>query len=313
MKPRTYPLLPRAFFRLTRFLLAAAFSSVLCISAGPLPHCAAAQQTALPSAAETASDLTGGKDSGLINILLIGQDAREEGDTGRSDCMILCSYHKTSNRLTMTSFLRDLYVQIPGHGGNRINAAYALGGRELLCQTLSENFRVFIDGCVEVDFTQFPQIIDLLGGVPITLRDDEARVIRRETGTDLEEGPQILNGQQALAYARIRKLDADGDMSRTHRQRKVINALLNSCKTTSVKNILPTLRQLIPMLETDMKPSQLFMCALEVLPHLSDCEIISQSIPAEGSYQDETINGMAVLSADLEKAAQHLHESLCPE
>ena len=248
--------------------------------------------------------------SDILSILLIGQDAREEGEAARSDCMILCSFHRKTKQVTMTSFLRDLYVQIPGHGGNRINAAYALGGSTLLRQTLTENFHIPIDGCIEVDFSQFSQIIDLLGGVPITLRADEARIISRETGTALSEGEQTLNGEQALAYARIRKLDADGDLSRTNRQRKVIRSLLDTCKNTSVTKFLPTLRKLLPLIQTDMRSGQLLLCALEVLPYLSEAGIVSQSVPAEGTYRDETIDGMAVLVTDMEKAAHALQESL---
>ena len=169
-----------------------------------------------------------GRDSDIINILLIGQDRREDETRARSDSMILCTFHKSEKKLTMTSFLRDTYVKIPGYGQNRINVAYAAGGMPLLNKTLENNFGVHIDGNVEVDFHQFADIVDLLGGVEVDLRNDEAQWVNRETGSSLSEGTNLLNGQQALAYARIRKLDADGDFSRTNRQRKVITALLDA-------------------------------------------------------------------------------------
>lgn len=151
-----------------------------------------------------------GRDSDIINILLIGQDRREDETRARSDSMILCTFRKSEKKLTMTSFLRDTYVKIPGYGQNRINVAYAAGGMSLLNKTLENNFGVHIDGNVEVDFYQFADIVDLLGGVEVDLRNDEAQWVNRETGSGLSEGTNLLNGQQALAYARIRKLDADG-------------------------------------------------------------------------------------------------------
>ena len=183
--------------------------------------------------------LIGGTGSGIVNILLVGQDRREGEETARSDSMILCTYHRKTGDLTMTSFLRDLYVPIPGHSSNRINAAYSEGGTELLNDTLRENFDLHIDGNIEVDFSQFAQIIDLLGGVRLELREDEAREINKETGSDLTAGIQTLNGEQALTYARIRKLDADGDFSRTSRQRKVMNALLSQYRNIKWSDLLP--------------------------------------------------------------------------
>ena len=148
------------------------------------------------------SDLIGGTGSGIVNILLIGQDRREGEKTARSDSMILCTWHRKTGDLTMTSFLRDLYVPIPGYRSNRINAAYSLGGAELLDETLKQNFQLHIDGNIEVDFSQFAGIIDLLGGVTIELREDEAAEINRETGGSLTAGKQTLNGAEALTYSR---------------------------------------------------------------------------------------------------------------
>lgn len=252
----------------------------------------------------------GGSGSGIVNILLIGQDRREGESQARSDSMILCTFHKESKKITMTSFLRDLYVPIPGHSSNRINAAYSFGGMPLLRRTLEENFDIHIDGCVEVDFAQFSGIIDLLGGVVIALRQDEARVINQETGSALTEGTQTLTGPQALAYSRIRSLDSDGDFSRTNRQRKVISALLDSVRGAQFPELVNTTTQLLPLITTDMNRAQILMCALEVLPHLSGAQVTSQHIPAAGTYTDQTIDGMSVLAADLDAARRLLRETL---
>ena len=258
----------------------------------------------------TESGLIGGTGSGIVNILLIGQDRREGEETARSDSMILCTYHRKTGNVTMTSFLRDLYVPIPGHHNNRINAAYSEGGAALLDRTLRENFDLHIDGNVEVDFSQFSQIIDLLGGVQLELREDEAAEINKETGSGLSAGVQVLNGEQALTYARIRKLDADGDFSRTSRQRKLMNALLGSYRNIKWKDLLPLIDELLPLISTDMNYGRLVLLSMEILPKLSDAQITSQRIPADGTFTDEKIDGMWVLSADLEANRQLLRETL---
>lgn len=258
------------------------------------------------------SDRIGGTGSGLVNILLIGQDAREgeSASQARSDSMILCTYNKNTRQLTMTSFLRDLYVPIPGHGSNRINAAYTFGGADLLRKTIDQNFNIAIDGCMEVDFSHFSDIIDSMGGVEIQLRQDEAEVINQQTGSSLTEGTHVLDGFQALTYSRIRSLDLDGDFSRTSRQRKVINALTDSLRGSSIKELAPIISDILPMLTTDLSRGQLLLYAVEILPHLSQMEILSQSIPAAGTFTDQTIDGMAVLEADMEAQRQYLQNTL---
>lgn len=248
--------------------------------------------------------------SGAVNILLIGQD-HQEGETGsRSDSILVCSFLPDSGKLIFTSFLRDLYVPIPGHGSNRLNAAYAFGGAPLLQRTMEENFGITIRGCVEVDFSQFAQIIDLLGGVELELRRDEAELINEETGSSLSEGSQTLNGQQALCYARIRKLDIDGDFSRTARQRQVIRALLEAYRSAPLPTLLKTLMKLSPMISTDMNTGEMFSHVMALFPHLKQAEIVSQSIPAKGQYRDNTIDGMAVLEADMNKLREYLNKTL---
>ena len=134
-----------------------------------------------------------------VDVLLIGLDRRPGLAGCRSDTVILCSYAPSRGKLTLVSFLRDLYLPVPGHGSDRLNAAYAYGGRELLVDTLEEAFDIGIDGCVEVDFGQFAALVDALGGVPVTLRADEAARLRRDVpGSEAREGERLLTGQEAL-------------------------------------------------------------------------------------------------------------------
>lgn len=247
------------------------------------------------------------------SILLIGQDSREGEATARADSILLCSFYTDDHRVLMTSFLRDLYVPIPGQESNRLNAAYAHGGMSLLRQTLQENFGISIDGCVEVDFSNFSQVLDILGGVTIDLRQDEADAINKTIPGNLSEGMQHLSGDQALAYTRIRNLDKDGDFSRTNRQRKVISALLGSYKGASLFTILSVIPEILPMLSTDMEQSQIISTIIHLLPMISESTITSQQIPAKDKCTYSTIRGMAVLTADLKEIRRDLEESLLSE
>lgn len=267
----------------------------------------------LPELSLGKTDQIGGRGSHVVNILLIGQDRREGEERARSDSMILCTFNKKTQQVIMTSFLRDLYVTIPGHGANRINAAYAAGGMELLDKTLEENFGLHIDGNVEVDFDRFAEIIDLLGGVELELRQDEADFINEETGSSLTAGWQRLAGEQALMYSRIRKLDADGDFSRTNRQRKVMSALLSAYRGSDAGTMVSLLKQVLPMLDTDLGNMKLLMLAAELAPMLGSAEIVSQHVPAPGTYTDQTIDGMAVLVPDKEAIQTMLEKTLLGE
>lgn len=252
-----------------------------------------------------------GNEDHIVNILLVGQDARPGEKRTRSDVMILVTFNTKTGNITMTSFLRDLYVQIPGYRNSRLNTAYAWGGMDLLSATLYHNFGIVVDGIVEVNFQQFAGIIDILGGVDIELRNDEANYINKSLGYNgLSGGMQHLNGEQALVYARIRKLDANGDFSRTNRQRKVLNALFEEFKNSDLSTLLNLLEEIMPLITTNMSQSEIIGYATELFPILSGAEMVSQRIPADGAYDLRMIDGMSVVVADMDKARQLLQDTL---
>jgi len=244
----------------------------------------------------------------IINILLIGQDRRPGQGRQRSDAMILCTLNTERKTLTLTSFLRDLYVQIPGYQDNRLNVPYVLGGMPLLKETLKHNFGVQIDGCVEVDFSQFEKIVDLLGGVDITLTAAEADHLYKNYGFSLHEGKNHLNGEQALAYSRIRYIGTD--FSRTNRQRTVISALLEQCQSLSIMQMNSLLEGLLQLVSTDMSNGEIMDLAITAFPMLSGLQMKTQYIPAEGTYQFASIRGMSVIVADMKANRQVLAESI---
>lgn len=246
---------------------------------------------------------------GIVNILLIGQDARDEG-RARSDSMILCTFNLESNTLTMTSFMRDLYVSIPGYKNSRINASYAYGGMQLLGDTLYENFGVAVDGCVEVDFNQFVDIIDLLGGVELELTAREVSYLKEQSpGTQVKEGWNLLSGDEALVHARNRR-DVDGDFSRTNRQRQLLTALLEKYKSSDLTTMLVLLEEILPMITTDMTKDEIFAYVTELFPLLLNCRIVTQHIPVDGGYYDAKIDGAQVLVPYMDVNIQALMDSL---
>jgi len=266
-------------------------------------------------------DVTWGEDfdpitqsKNVINILLIGQDRREGEERQRSDAMILCTVNKTQMTLTLTSLMRDMYVQIPGYQDDRINACYQLGGMELLDRCLYENFGITVDGNIEVDFTNFIDVVDILGGVDIKLTAAEARLINakgKEQGVQwsLTEGVNHLDGAQALQYSRMRNI-GNGDFDRTARQRKVVTALVNKAKGLSLLERNGILQKCLPLLTTDLTDSQILNYSVELLPLLGELEIKTQRIPADGTYYDASIRGMAVLVPDLAQNREVLKKYL---
>lgn len=223
-----------------------------------------------------------GKPDHVINILLIGQDSRGEAVRARSDSMILVTVNTKSKEVTFTSFMRDAYVKIPGYSDNKLNHAYQYGGMKLLNETLRVNFGVEVDGNVEVNFAQFKEIIDLLGGVEITLTEAEARYLNHPSQWGLVAGKNRLNGEQALVYARLREID--NDYRRTERQRTVLMALLEAYKDQPVDRMFTLLEELMGYVTTNMSNAQMWQYALQVIPILSGVTVGTQQIPAEGTF-----------------------------
>ncbi|MBR0115058.1 MAG: LCP family protein [Firmicutes bacterium] len=229
-----------------------------------------------------------------VNILLVGQDRRPGQGRQRSDAVILVTFNKSRKTITMTSIMRDTYVQIPGYKNNRFNAAYAFGGFDLLDRTVEKNFGVKVDGNVSVDFMQFMSIIDTLGGVDITVNDAEAEYLQLPSA-----GSYHVNGLKALEYAWTRKIDSD--FSRTGRQRKLLQAVYNAYRNAGTSELLSLFNDLLPMLTTDMSNSQILGYAADLLPMVRSSALQSQRIPVDGSYKNALVDKKAVLVIDFEK------------
>lgn len=158
-----------------------------------------------------------------VNVLILGSDSRGRGDHGRSDVMILAHVPSDRKSIYLISFTRDAWVEIPGHGMHKINAAYAYGGAPLAVQTIEGITGAYIDHVALIDFEGFMATIDALGGVEVY----NSRPSRGSgfEGHTFPEGKITLNGESALAYVRERKTITDGDLGRAERQRDVIKAI----------------------------------------------------------------------------------------
>ncbi len=259
-----------------------------------------------------ADDVTGPLENSheIINVLLIGQDRRPGESRARSDAMILCTVNKVEKKITMTSFLRDLYVQIPGYKDNRINVSYALGGMQLLDACIEKNFGVHVDFNVEVDFSGFEKVIDAVDGIEIELSRSEVNHLNGTHSWSLKQGMNRLSGAQALAYYRIRHIsnEESGDFGRTNRQRIVLTKLIEKAKTMSLREINSLLDKVLPMLTTDLTDSEILGYVMEMFPLLSDLKIETGRVPADGSYIMTMIDEMSVLVPDLEESRQQLKE-----
>ena len=223
----------------------------------------------------------------IINILLIGQDTRNAAQRGLSDSMILVSVNSETKKLVMTSFMRDLYIDIPGDRGGyyrqRLNTAYAVGGMEKLDATISYNFGVEIDNNIEVDFSGFQTIVDAMGGVDVTLTAAEAKhLMGKYPHWTLTEGENHLTGEQALAYSRIRAIDSD--FYRTERQRVVLNKLFEKVRDLNVTELLSLAKEFAPLITTDMTNAEITGYIIKLAPMLSKLEVVTQRVPVDGSW-----------------------------
>ena len=172
-------------------------------------------------------------------------------------------------------------------------------------ETLAKNIAgVFYDS--QMNVISFEDVIDILGGVDINLTAAEAKII----GDGAHEGISHLDGDHALMYARIRKLDSD--FGRTERQRNIVNAVFKKVKNCSVRELLDLVDTVLPYLSTDMSNIQIASIAMKYAPKLATLEVSTHHVPADGTYKDAMIRGMAVLVPDLYEVKKDLFEEFLP-
>ena len=255
--------------------------------------------------------------SDVKNVLLLGVDARagEDGETSRSDTMMLISVDSANNCIKLTSFLRDTWVYIPCKDFySKLNSACAYGGYSGVVDTIEYNFGVDIDGYVVADFELFTIMVDSIGGVEVEVTQAEADEVTNHPGrygdVTLEAGKYMLTGQQALAYCRIRKIDTD--WARTQRQRTVMEAILKRALRAGPFTAYGMISDVAPYIETDLSQAQIISLGIKTLGCVSG-GFKQQSCPFDGTWEYATRSGASVIAINLDENRQQLAEFIYGE
>lgn len=244
-------------------------------------------------------------ENGSKNILLLGSDTRDN-ISGRSDSMMVLQVDGRS-KPKLVSFMRDMYVNIPGVGENKLNAAYAYGGADLVRQTLKENFGIDCRYYAMVDFQTFEKGVDALfpSGVQIDAEKDMSAYIDEP----ITKGPQRMNGHTLLNYARFR-MDEEGDFGRVRRQQQVMQSVFGQ-----LKNPLVLLRgpyaagKIWGYLSTDMPNTFVLGNLFNFAKAVGGIERLTLPVDGSWSYID-TANAGSALAVDTAQNAQAVQDFL---
>lgn len=249
-------------------------------------------------------------DDRIYNVLLVGVDygdrknGKYDNYLTRSDSMILISINTIDNVINMVSLSRAVYVAIPGYGNRRLNAAHAYGGTDLLIETIEKNYKIRIDKYVKVDFSGFENIVNILGGVPIEMTAQEARLIVGKS----KAGVYDLDGEHAIAYARLRSIDSD--RKRTGRQRAVLNSIANKLRVSSPSTLLTLLDDVLPMVTTNFTKTELLAQVANAPKYLS--MPVKEDIIPHNATSLSIRGGMEVLILNWEETNAYTHDLLYP-
>lgn len=243
---------------------------------------------------------------GELNILLIGSDSRSE-EHARSDTLMIAHYNQNTHSMKVASIMRDTYVNVPGHGKQKINAAFAFGGPELVRKTIKENFDVDINYYAVVDFEGFSKIVDIVApnGIEVEIPYEMSYGI----GMTLHPGKQILHGDKLLGYVRFRH-DRLSDFGRVERQQEVVSKVKEQAVSVhNLVNLPKILGMADPYIDTNVDTSTILSIGKGLIVGKSQ-NIETIRIPVQDSYEDETVNVGAVLKVDFEKNKQALKDFL---
>ena len=238
----------------------------------------------------------------IINILVVGQASRAGEEANMADTTMLISLNTYTKEVTVFSILRDAFVKLPDYKGHQCgrakftvcyNLGYQWGGgtagaMEMTNICLRDNFGIEVDYNIEVSFDGFIRMIDYLNGVELELTEAEANYLNKDTlyvKRTIEPGVQVLQGMEALSYARMRKAegDSDSDIKRTERQRKLVASLLEKFRYMSLSELNGWIDELLPMVTTTMTPADVTKLATKILPMVIDLKMTGHTIPMEGT------------------------------
>lgn len=253
----------------------------------------------------------------VVNVLLIGADSRQGTNSGNTDVMMLVSLNKKTKQIKLVSFMRDSYLYIEGKNNSycaKLNSAFSMGGPETLLNTLENNYKIEINDFVMVNFESFKSIIEAMGGITVDVQKYEANYANNRYKLSMPYGDGVtLNGEEALAFCRIRGCDADGDVSRTRRQRQVINSMINRVTNASVSDLNKYLNALLPYVYTGFSKSEVLSLGMKAITNgwafyeRSELQIPTPETRTSGSM------GSWIWVVDYQLAAQTLQNELYGE
>lgn len=262
-------------------------------------------------------------DENVYNILLVGVDRKEKDWNGNSDSMMLISMNFAKERVSIISLMRDTYVNIPEVGYFKLNNAYARGGGELLCATVTSNFNVDVSRYAAVDFENMIDIIDALGGIDIEwtsaeieVADGYIRDMCKDLGIDAWDhlmpvdgaGIWHCDGIRAVAYARNRFV-GNSDYSRTERQRYVIGQMIKKIKEMNPAELLSFARKVLPLIRHNIKESEIWELVTKA-PALLQYTIVKDRVPYDGMFEIINIDDEDMLSPNWEPTIRQMHETI---
>ena len=239
------------------------------------------------------------------NIVLFGIDSRQDTYSrgNRSDCIIIASLNNTTKEVKLISVYRDTYVNIEGHGLDKITHAYSYGEVPLAIKTLNTNLDLNIKEFVTVNFDAVKEIVDNIGGISMNITQEEVSHI---SGIS-KAGTYNLTGEQALAYSRIRYATG-GDYKRTERMRDVLTAVMNKIKTFDISRLNSFIDFVLPKIYTNISASDVF----SMIPSLTSIKV-ADSIGWPYNTQGITLDRWYGVPITLESNVKQLHEEVFGE
>ena len=237
--------------------------------------------------------VTEGLDPDWQHILLMGTDTGNKTlNYGRSDAIMIASLNAKTKQLKLTSLVRDMLVDIPGlNVKNRINTANRFGGPLLAMKTANEVMGLNITRYISINFSGFSTLVDTVGGVRIKLSAGEAGILQLRR----EDGPQLLNGEQALEYVRIRKLD--NNFGRNERQRKLLEALFEQVTKLGISDIISLVPQIVELVSTNLSTIEIMGLLPQMLSAADGPDMLS--LPQDGAFRYyQTDQGASVVLFD---------------
>jgi len=254
----------------------------------------------------------------VVNIAFFGLDEKVD-DIQRSDAIMIGTLDPINNKIKITSFMRDSYVDIPDYGYDKLNHAYAYGGPELSIRTINKNFDLNITDYVSVDFSKLESIIDAMGGIDMEMSQTELEhvnnyldVVYTAAGktpkhVNFEENGKVhMTGYEALGYTRIRGT-LGGDFDRTERQRKVMNEIFNNISNSGVGKLAITMNKLLPFVETSLSNSEILSLGTQVLS-MNNTQLEQARFPRDEYSEDSLINGIFYFTFDENIAREEIHD-----